>query len=118
MHYKHKRTAKEKSTSFYLAKTLLEKLDFVADLEGQSRSIIVEACVEFYLKGEWDNETEFERIKRKLYKKRKRSTQGRKAKRRKTKKNIQLSQKNEQSLFKTQIRTEKQTANPCDLQGV
>lgn len=35
MHYKHKRTAKEKSTSFYLAKDLLEKLDFVAQMEGQ-----------------------------------------------------------------------------------
>lgn len=118
MHYKHKRTAKEKSTSFYLAKSLLEKLDFVADLEGQSRSVIVEACVEFYLKGKWDDETEFCRVKRKFYKKRKRSTQRRKASGRKAKKNIQLSQENEQSLFEAQARTEKQTTNPCDLQGV
>lgn len=117
MHYKHKRTAKEKSTSFYLAKDLLKKLDFVADLEGQSRSVIVEACVEFYLKGKWDDETEFCRVKRKLYKKQ-RSAQRRKAGRRKAKKDIQLSQENEQSLFKTQARAEKQTASAGDLYGV
>ena len=114
MHYKHKRTAKEKSTSFYLSKNLLEKLDFIADLEGQSRSVIVEMCVEFYMKGTND-ETEFCRAKRKLYKKQ-RSTQ--RTRRRKAKKDIQLSQENEQSLFKTEERTEKQTAHPCDLQGV
>lgn len=92
MHYKHKRTAKEKSSSFYLEKDLLEKLDFIADLEGQSRSIIVEMCIEFYMKGKWDDESEFCRLKRKFYKK--------KPKSRKNKKKIRFSQENEQSLFK------------------
>lgn len=97
MHYKTKRTAKEKSTSFYLSVDLLDKLNFVAELEGQSRSVIVETCVNFYLKGKND-ETEFCRVKRRLYKKRARKAHS-KAKRRQTKKAIQLSQKNEQSLF-------------------
>lgn len=115
MHYKHKRTAKEKSTSFYLSVDLLDKLDFIAELEGQSRSVIVEACVEFYLKGKWNDETEFCRVKRKLYKKQRATPR---AKRRKTKKNIQFSQENEQSLFKESERAEKQTAFKSDLQGV
>mgnify|MGYP002518052947 CR=1 FL=1 len=115
MHYKHKRTAKEKSTSFYLSVDLLKKLDFVAELEGQSRSVIVEACVEFYLKGKWNDETEFCRVKRKLYKKQR---PAQRAKRRKTKKNIQFSQENEQSLFVPCEWTKEQTAFKSDLQGV
>lgn len=92
MHYKRKRTAKEKSTSFYLKESLLEKIDLIADLEGQSRSIIVEMCIEFYLKGKWDDESEFFKFKRKFYKKPKSSGY-------KKKKKIRFSQENEQSLF-------------------
>lgn len=115
MHYKHKRTAKEKSTSFYLSVDLLDKLDFVAELEGQSRSVIVEACVEFYLKGKLNDETEFCRTKRKLYKKQARAPR---AKRAQAKKNIQLSQENEQSLFAPCEWAKEQTAFKSDLQSV
>ena len=45
MHYKTRRTAKERSMNFNLPKSYLEALGLVADLEQQSRSVIAELCV-------------------------------------------------------------------------
>lgn len=95
MHYKTKRTAKIKSTTtFYLPREILNKLDFIANLENQSRSRIVEVCVRFYQKGESDGGDEFKLVKKRFYKKPKR------AKRRSVKKKIHLAKGNGQSLFK------------------
>lgn len=98
MHYKKKRTAKEKSTSFYLEKALLEKINLIAEFEGQSRSVIVETCINSYLKGGQNvSNDEFNRVKKRLYKKPKCKTP-------KSKKKFFISQENEQSLFTVQER--------------
>lgn len=69
MHYKKKRTAKEKSGDFFLDDELLEALDFIARFERQSRSAIVEFCLNLAnVEGE-KNEKVFEKYKRKYYKK-------------------------------------------------
>ena len=95
MHYQTKGKAKEKSISFYLSKNLLEKIDFIANLERQSRSIIIETCINFYLKG-MNNET-FTKTKQKYYKKPRKKP-------RKKKKSIHISKENEQNLFKDETR--------------
>ena len=90
MHYKRKRTAKVKSTSFYLPASYLRQLDLIASLERQSRSVNVELCLNFYLGGN----DEFTRLKRKYYKRKRRT------KRAKTAKMLLFTQAHEQSLFK------------------
>ena len=95
MHYQTKGNTKEKSTSFYLSKKLLEKIDFIAQLENQSRSIILETCINFYLKGM--NNENFANTKRKYYKKPRKKP-------RKNKKSIHISKENEQNLFKDETR--------------
>lgn len=90
MHYKTKRTAKEKSTSFYLSENLLKKLDFIASFENQSRSIIVEVCVQYLLhKGDKNGAVKFSKIKQRFYKKSKQK-----------KKNFYLSKNNKQGYCK------------------
>lgn len=96
MYKEPKRTKKEKSTSFYIDRTLLDKIDFVAGFEGQSRSVIVEVCVQYFLKRKNDAKTEFARIKRKFYKRQKGAKE---AKRGKIAKMLHLSQNDEPSLF-------------------
>lgn len=98
MYKEPKRTKKEKSTSFYIDRALLNKIDFIADFEGQSRSVIVEVCVQYFLKRSKDAKTEFARIKRKFYKRKKTAKT---AKGGKATQMLHLSQGNEQSLFET-----------------
>ena len=95
MHYQTKDKAKEKSTSFYLSKKLLEKIDFIANLERQSRSIIIETCINFYVKG--TNNENFTNTKRKYYKKPRKKP-------RKNKKKFFISQENKQNLFEDEAR--------------
>lgn len=95
MHYQTKNKAKEKSTSFYLSKNLLEKIDFIAKLERQSRSIIIETCINFYVKGA--NNEIFAKTKRKYYKKPKKKP-------RKNKKKFFIPQENKQNLFEDETR--------------
>lgn len=90
MHYKTKRTAKEKSTSFYLSVDLLKKLDFIASFENQSRSVIVEVCLQYLLhKGDKNEPVKFSKFKQRFYKKPKQK-----------KKNIYFSKNDKQSYCK------------------
>lgn len=98
MHYKHKMTAKIKSTTtFYLPREILQKLDFIADFERQPRNRIVEVCVRFY-KEELENaRAEFKRVKRRFYK-REKNTKRRTA-RKQIEKKICLAKGDRQNLF-------------------
>lgn len=69
IHYNTKRKIiKAHSSSFYLSCELLKKLDFVAEMKGQSRSVIVDVSLNC-TKGE-NNECELASIERKFFKKR------------------------------------------------
>lgn len=72
-----------------MPQSYLRQLDLITSLERQSRSVIVELCLNFYLGGN----DEFARLKRKYYKRKKR------AKRAKTAKMLLFTQAHEQSLF-------------------
>lgn len=92
MHYKTRRTAKERSMNFNLPKNYLEALGLVADLEQQSRSVIAELCFQFW-KGEKDGN--LAKLKRKYYKRSHAKKRGKRIKRRK----FCVSQENEPRLF-------------------
>lgn len=51
MHYKKNFRNKVHSTSFYIDEKILENLSFIAQLEGQSRSVIVERGLLFLFLG-------------------------------------------------------------------
>ncbi|PZT47714.1 hypothetical protein B6S12_07585 [Helicobacter valdiviensis] len=66
MHYTKTNRAKIHSNSFYLSLSLLKALDKVAEIEGQSRSVIVERALIYYF--EKENKNAWEKSKR-AYKK-------------------------------------------------
>lgn len=65
MHYKRKKTAKQSSNSFYLEQEVLLKLDKLGFIYNQSRNIIIETALRFYLRGD------YEKSKRQSFKKKK-----------------------------------------------
>ena len=77
--------AKEQTNSFYFEQELLDMLDFIAQIEGQSRSIVIERAL-FFIRtqgGEnaWSKSAKKHKKKKKIHPKQKRNKanrQGRK----------------------------------------
>ncbi|WP_104637734.1 hypothetical protein [Helicobacter felis] len=61
-----KKRPKEHTGSFYLEAEIIELLDIIAHIEGQSRAIIVERAVRYCLQGE---KNDWEKSKKSTYKK-------------------------------------------------
>ncbi len=83
MHYKKTKTPKIHSGSFYLTEQTLEVLNFIAELENISRSLIIENALISAFKGFKNGEKK----KKKIYPKAKHNQKNRKNKQ--TKKYIQ-----------------------------
>lgn len=71
MHYKKKRNTKIHSGSFYLSQKFLEILDLIAQIEGQSRSVIIERVVLYKSGGSdaksWDKSKRAYKKKKKIF---------------------------------------------------
>lgn len=65
LHYKSKGVKKFHSTLFMFDESTNKKLDFIANFEGQSQSVIVEFFVKTYEK---DKEKDVKKIKKSCYK--------------------------------------------------
>lgn len=64
LHRKSKGIKKYASGSFYISLKVLEDLNFIANFEGQKRSVIIEVMIKAYAKGK-----KYEKIKKRYYKK-------------------------------------------------
>ena len=54
MHYKRRTRVKIHSPSFYLDQNMLKKIDFIADFDLQSRSVVVLRALEFSFNHNWE----------------------------------------------------------------
>lgn len=101
--YVKKRTGKVNTNSFYLPEAVLKKLDFIAELENQSRSVIVEVALRFEKGG---TNAEFARVKRKFYKREKKA------------KAISCAKKHFKIDTKAEKAVQKSLFDECDLSSV
>lgn len=73
MHYKRKKTAKQKTTSYYLSSEILKKLAFIAFMEAQSVSVILERMILYAKFSNWQRAKKCYKKKKKIHTKKERN---------------------------------------------
>ena len=66
MHYKRRTRVKIHSPSFYLDQNMLKKIDFIADFDLQSRSVVVLRALEFSFNHNWERSKNVYKKKKKI----------------------------------------------------
>ncbi len=66
MHYKRKTRIKIHSPSFYLGEEMLEKINFIAEFDSQSRSVIVLRALEYTFNKNWERSKNVYKKKKKV----------------------------------------------------